>query len=369
MSPLRSLGTLALLCGLLLGCAPARSAGPPSGADSREAAPAVARAAPAATLAPLTPPVPVRLGIKLGASMSDAGIYIAQDRGYFQEQGLEVEYINFDSGSRMIAPLSSGQIDVAAGATSAGLFNAWNRDIPIKVVADKGSQPPGFGYMALVVRKDLIDSGQVRDWADLRGLTIAVVSFGITDHHTVAKALALGGLSPSDAQLVEIPFPDQMVGLRNRSLDAALAIEPFITKMVDDGIAVRWRGSDEIYPEQLTAAILYSPTFARTEAALRWMIAYLKGVRDYNDAFQRNRGRDQIIEILTRNIKGIDAATYARIVPPGLDPDGRFNPASVAADASFYYEQGLLKQPIDVMQLIDLSFAEQAAAYLGPYRE
>src|SRR5690242_21412395 len=159
MHAFRSLG---LILGSLLlvtaGCArPTTPTGGPAPAGSAPSQPAAASAAaPAAPagassaaasapapLAPLNPAVPVRLGIKIGASMSDAGIYLAQDRGYFQEQGLEVDYVNFDAGSRMIAPLAQDQIDVAAGATSAGLFNAWSRDIPIKVVADKGSQPPG----------------------------------------------------------------------------------------------------------------------------------------------------------------------------------------------------------------------------------
>jgi NitT/TauT family transport system substrate-binding protein len=374
----RSLG---LILGSLLlvaaGCArPATPTGGPASASSAPSQPAVSAPAPAAPaaaasapapLAPLSPAVPVRLGIKIGASMSDAGIYLAQDRGYFQEQGLDVDYINFDAGSRMIAPLAQDQIDVAAGATSAGLFNAWNRDIPIKVVADKGSQPPGNGYMALMVRKDLMDSGKIRDYADLRGLNIAIVATGQTDHHTMAMALAKGGLTLADANVIEMAFPDQIVGLRNASIDVALGIEPFISKMVDDGIAVRWHGSDEIYPEQLTAAVLYGPGFVPTEAARRWMIAYLKGVRDYNDAFKRNRGRDAVVDVLVKNIKGIDAPAYARIVAPGLDPNGKFSVAGVASDIRFYQDQGLLKQPIDAEQVVDLSFADYAASYLGPY--
>ena len=81
-------------------------------------------------------PIEVKLGSNL--VISDAAFFIAERNGYFKEQGLTVKVINFDSGPKMIAPLGSGQLDIAAGATSAGLLNAAARGIDIKIVADKG---------------------------------------------------------------------------------------------------------------------------------------------------------------------------------------------------------------------------------------
>src|SRR3954468_22784462 len=117
--------------------------------------PAAAATAPAA-LAPLIPPVAVRMGVV--ASVSDSGIFIAQEKGYFQEQGLEIESIPFDSAAGMTAPLSTDQLDVGAGSPGAGLYNALVRDLDLKIVADKGSNRPGFGYVALIARPDLVAS-------------------------------------------------------------------------------------------------------------------------------------------------------------------------------------------------------------------
>src|ERR687885_649031 len=64
-----------------------------------------------------------------------------------------------------VAPLAAGQLDVGGGAPSAGLGNALARGLNLKIVADKGSTPPGFGYAGVVIRKDLWDSG-VRSPAD-----------------------------------------------------------------------------------------------------------------------------------------------------------------------------------------------------------
>src|SRR5215213_7433173 len=155
----RRLGALALLTVWLLGCATAAPAAVP---------PPVAAAT--ATAAPPPPAQAVRLGA-LG-STTDAGFYIALDRGYFREQGLDIEFVPFDSAARMVAPLSAGQLDVGGGSPSAGLFNAIARGIDVKLVADKGSAPPGFGFEGLLFRRDLADSGQLRTAGDLAGLRV-----------------------------------------------------------------------------------------------------------------------------------------------------------------------------------------------------
>ena len=58
----------------------------------------------------------------------------------------------------------------------AALINAIARDVPLRLIADKGSLRQGFGYEALVVRKELFDSGAVTTIPDLRGRKIALNS-------------------------------------------------------------------------------------------------------------------------------------------------------------------------------------------------
>src|SRR5947207_2598338 len=116
-------------------------------------------AAAAAGRQPLSPRVAVRYG-ELGQA-SDAGFYLALDRGYFAEEGLDVVPVALGSGGRMVPALGAGQVEVGGGGMSAALINAIARDVPLKLIADKGSLRQGFGYESLVVRKDLFDSGVV----------------------------------------------------------------------------------------------------------------------------------------------------------------------------------------------------------------
>ena len=102
--------------------------------------------------------------ITVGAtsSTSDAPIFIADKKGYFREEGLDVKVVNFRSAADMVAPLGAGQIEAGAGSASAGLYNAVARGIRIKIVADKASSPPGYGGTKILVRKDHVDSGRYK---------------------------------------------------------------------------------------------------------------------------------------------------------------------------------------------------------------
>ena len=91
---------------------------------------------------------------------TDIGLYVADKRGYFREEGIEVQFVNFDSAARMITSMAGGDLQVIAGAASAALYNGIARGLDIRIVADKVSTPPGRTSQTLIVRKDLVESGK-----------------------------------------------------------------------------------------------------------------------------------------------------------------------------------------------------------------
>src|SRR5437868_3372150 len=95
------------------------------------------------------------VSVGTASSISDGPIYIAENKGYFREEGLNVKTVEFTSATYMVAPLGAGQLDVGGGAPSAGLYNAVARGIKLKIVADKASSQPGYGVNQILVRKDL----------------------------------------------------------------------------------------------------------------------------------------------------------------------------------------------------------------------
>ena len=316
-------------------------------------------------------PVPVKVG--LVSASSDAGFFIADKKGYFREEGLTVVFTPFNSAAKMVAPLGAGQLDVGGGAPSAGLFNAVARGINIKIVADKGSLPPGYGFLQLLVRKDLIDSGRFKGLKDLKGMKIVGSGLGTVSTSTLNEILKKVGLKTSDVERDYMGFPQQVMALQNKAVDAAMMTEPSVTKAVQSGAAVKVIGGDEAYPNQQLSVVFYSGSFARErpEAARRFMRAYLRGVRDYNDALKDGRiagaNATEIISILTEYTPIKDPNVYRTITPNACSPNGRVNEASLINDLQFFKNEGLIEGNVSVGQAVDNSFVEAALKDLGPY--
>ena len=126
---------------------------------------------------------------------SDIGFFIADKKGYFRDESLDVELTRIDVSPQMTAPLGMGQLDVGAGTVAVNIYNAVSRNIGLRVVADKGSIRPGYGFSGLLVRKDHIDSGRFKGFKDLKGMKIAVGTFGSSNSSAVNEALKKGGLT------------------------------------------------------------------------------------------------------------------------------------------------------------------------------
>jgi NitT/TauT family transport system substrate-binding protein len=304
---------------------------------------------------------------------SDAGVYIGMQQGYFAEQGIEVDLQTFDSAANMVAPLATNQIEAGGGATSAGLYNALRSGVNVRIVADKGHSdptPPGFPISIYLVRKDLADSGRVRDITDLKGLRYAQPARGISPEVDIVAVLKEGGLTYGDLDTTIMAFPDLVPAFANGNLDFAFSPEPFATIMINQGTVVPIKYDYQVNPNHQVAVLLYSPEFSRSELGTRFMVAYLRGVRLYNDAFlkQLPSAREKVIDALVRRTPVKNRALYDQMTLAGLHPDGRMNLASFDQQQDWFLSTGTQQGRVDLTQYIDLQHVEAAAAQLGPYR-
>ncbi|MDH5727438.1 MAG: ABC transporter substrate-binding protein [Gammaproteobacteria bacterium] len=308
--------------------------------------------------------------IGITPALSTAGLFIAYEQGYFRAQGINLIMNHVPrAGAQMIPFLASGQLLVGCGNLNAGLYNAIANDIPIKVVADKGTVTPNHGYLALLVRKAHVDSGRYKTLGDLKGMTIALTARGVSQEIVLEKYLHQAQLNLSDVRLINLSWGDMNVALANGAIDATIQVEPLVAKAVENGIAVRVKGDDEVYPNQQSAVIMYSPVFINKhpEMAKRFMVAYVKGMRDYNDAFENNINKEAIIDILLKHTKVKDRATYDKVANVGLNPDAMLNIETMRADAQWLYQKRYIKNPADVDNIAELRFINYARKVLGPY--
>lgn len=320
----------------------------------------------ASNLTPLPQPVTVKVGMK--QVISDAGILIGMAKGYYKDLGISVEAVQFNTGQEMINQLAAGQLDVGATVSASGLFNAMSRDIPVKVVADKGINVPGKGYYRLVIRKDLKDT--IKDYADLKGRKIAIVGTASLDEIALDRVLQKGGLTMKDIdQQVIRAFPDMLVSLSNKSIDAAMVIEPFVTQGIAKDIIDPWKDPFEYDPDAQTAFLVYGTSMTKNpELANRFMTAYVKSLRDYNDAFFKNKNYKEIVDILCKYSVIKEPSLYDKMYPTGLNPDGYLRMKGVAMDIDWYQKNNLLKSNIKLDDAVDNSYVDFAIKMLGRYQ-
>lgn len=308
------------------------------------------------------------------STISDAPVYIAQAKGYFSDEGIEVKTVPFTSASYMVAPLGAGQLDVGGGAPSAGFYNAVARGIKLKIVADKASSQPGYGVNEILVRKDLVDSGRYKTPQDLKGMKVALAGTGVSSMTTLNEAIKPYGVKFSDVQILDMPFPQHVVALRNKAIDASVTADPSATVATEEGIAVKIATDDQLIPRHQIAVQFYSEDFAlkRPEVARKFMRAYLKAVRFYNGALAHGRfagpNADEVIGILTNATPIKNPAVFKAITPSGCNPDGQVDVPSLKKDLDFYRELGLIEGNVSVEQVLDPSFVNAVVKELGPYK-
>ena len=323
----------------------------------------------ACAAAPLRAADSVQVGTTL--SITDLPFFIAESRGYFAQENLTVSLVNFDSAARMIAPLASGDLDVAAGGPSAALYNSIARNIGLRIVADRSSTPSGRPGQTLMVRKALVESGRVKVLADLKGLKMSTAAPGSSAMGTMNRLYKLAGLTPSDIERVYLGFPQQIVALQNGAIDVALPTEPFVSEALRQGYAAPFMTDDQIYPGHQIAVLIYADRFRlqRRDVALRFMRAYLRGVRAQNasivDARLTGPDGEEFISLITARTAVKDRDMLRNMRLSNNDGNGAVNVASLEEDFEVFRAEGLLEGKITLQDALDPSFAREAVAALG----
>jgi len=179
------------------------------------------------------------------------------------------------------------------------------------------------------------------------------------------------GLRLADLNAVVLGFPEINSALANGRIAAANQVEPFATIGVRQRILTKWKGMDEVLPNQHVAVLLFAQAFAaeRRELGYRFMVAYLKGVRDWVDAMDRHIGHDQVVDIMMQYMSLQDRTLFDDMRPAGLNPNGYidFDSVGVARDVRWYVDNGYLDHVIDVGEIVDHSHVDYALEVFGRY--
>jgi NitT/TauT family transport system substrate-binding protein len=172
--------------------------------------------------------------------------------------------------------------------------------------------------------------------------------------------------------LTVVPFPELNAALVNGSVDAGWQAEPFVTAGLKQGLIHRLIGSEDPTGVVHAASVItYGEEFVarKPEAAERFMVAYIRGIRDSFEAFFGSRsGREAVVAALTKYTPVKDPALYEEMAVQHQDPDGFVPMEGFRRIAEWSVAAGYTQQPVDVNALVDHSYVERALQRLGRYQ-
>ena len=315
-------------------------------------------------------PMAARKHIKLGVSgrPDQASLEIALRRGYFEQEGLDIETVQGTTGQEMLPSLAANQLQAASGSPNAGLFNALNRGINIRIVGDFAHIGDARDRtVAIMARADLVESGAIKNFADVKGKVISQgPGPGQITEIIFQKLFDQAKITPADVTIKYINFPDTLAAFASKTLDVTFLIEPLVTAAERQNLARVIVPGGAIDPGAELSIWIFSPEFAKDkDAATRFMVAFLKGARDYYDAFFLGKNKDATIALLTQYLPVKDPKLW-ETSRQYTDLNGRVNVENLKFQAAFHTKRGNVSGPVpDIEKFLSPEFSEAAVKQLG----
>src|SRR5690349_13545304 len=315
-----------------------------------------------------------RIRVGEGPFITGGAFYIAREKGYFAKLGLEIDTKTFIDGAMAVPSMVAGELDLTFMTPNASLFNSIAKGAPLVVILDRGNNRKGFAYTLVNVTQALYDAGvhSMADFAKLKGKRMGVGALGSINQYNLAQALLKAGLDPAkDVQwVVNISQPDLMKMLGQGQVDAtnlAWQFGVFAQQNKWGPIVVT---DDQVVPDAAIGMYAARKEFLDKshDVAVRFAMAYLHAVPEFNAAAQAPDKHPDVVEILAKNT-ALNKPELVKAIAPHwsyINEDGVPLADSVMAMQDFWsgkYFQYVEKK-VTREQLFDLTVAKEAKARL-----
>jgi NitT/TauT family transport system substrate-binding protein len=299
-------------------------------------------------------------------SIPSASTYLARDKGYFRDAGLDVTIERIDSLSKAVAFLATNQVQVGQGGINAGFFNAVAEGLPLTMALEAGSTPL---YHQILLRKDIKD--KVKTPADLKGRKVGISSPGSAAVYEIGMVLDSVGLKLNDIDVKYVSYTQMGPALANGALDAALEVAPFGEIAIEKKMAIAWIDPEDHIKQLPLTNVFYIANVdwikQSPEVARKFFVALARAGRDYCQAYHHGPNRAELVDLMINNKIVTDRPLLERMDWQARDPNGTVNLASVASMQSFYKQEKIIDKEAPAERLVDPSFANAAAKELGKF--
>ncbi|AUR04828.1 ABC-type nitrate/sulfonate/bicarbonate transport system, periplasmic component [Phaeobacter inhibens] len=313
-----------------------------------------------------TPALASKRKIVLGALRftSHSASFIAQERGYFADAGLDVELRFFQAAAPMSVAIASGDVDYAVTAMSGGLISLADKGA-IKVIGGALSEEPGIDGQKILVSDAAYQAG-ITSPAALDGKSFGMTTAGSSFHYMGSRMAQKEGVSLSFKPLQKV---GAIIGaLKSGQIDA-WSIVPHIAKPLAGSGAVHIIGDVADYlPDYQVTTVFTSASNASGEQQMTsdFLSAYSRGVADYNatmiDRASGDTGVDQMVDLIHKYVYADrPREKAAKSIINGtmrLNEGAALNTASLADQLAWFQSEGLVGSDITLDTVVDPSYVD-----------
>lgn len=308
-----------------------------------------------------TPKQNVKVSLGMLRLTSSAPLFIAMDKGYFKDEGIEIEPQWFDAAHPIAVATASSKVNVGATGITASLYNMAAKGQELAIVADKGREQKGYSSSALLVTTDNYNQG-ITALENIKGKRIGITQKGSTFHYMLGRMLETKGMSLDDVEIVPLgKLSAVMAALESKQIDGCILNEPNITKVQKAGYGKLVTQVGDLIPYQ-TSAIFYSPEFVKNEdAAVRFMKAYNKACNYYYEAAVEKKDSkklDEVVAIVSKYVKAPAEDIKAGL--PYIDKNGKLLASDIKTQIDWYTANAMISGQLDAKQVVNTGFLDKA---------
>lgn len=289
--------------------------------------------------------------------LSFSPFFIAQEEGYFAEEGLEVEFVEYERGGDALAGLTDGSLDAWGGAVTAGLLNTIAQT-DVRMVADRGYfKEGGCGYTGFLIDPDLLENGELPSPDVLKTATIYQDREGGLTDYLLYVLLKEQGLTLEDVTTVNMPVPAVLDAFNEDTVDLAGMGEPWVTRIQDTGNATLWVPAEELVPDYQFGVLAFGKRLLTDEPEVgeRFIRAFMKAVRQYSEG-----KTDRNVEIIAAATE-LEADFLRQACWPDYRTDGQVNVDSLADFQQWNIEMGYMDAALTAEDIYAPDLLESAS--------
>ena len=307
---------------------------------------------------------PMKATIGVLRLSSSAPVFIAEDKGYFRDAGLNIELKFFDAAQPIAVATTSGDVDFGVTAFTAGLYNLAGKGT-LKVIGGMSREKAGYPLIGYFASPKAYDAG-LKSPKDLAGKRIAVTQVGSSFHYSLGLLADKYGFKLSDVKIVpRQSLSNASAALKGETVDAALLPVSTARKLMDDGGAklLGWVGDET--PWQLGAVFASPKTLANKALVTKVLAALDRADREYHDVIlSAVRDGKAPIDDKTKPLLDI-IAKYTNLPVEQvvgncayIDPDGKLDVKNVDNQIKWLQGQGFVDKGFDAEGIIDKDFVK-----------